>query len=368
MEILEEAQRLERAGHDIVHLEIGEPDFDTPECVRRAAERALAAGDTHYTHSLGLIELREAICDRYRDRYGVSVRPDEVLVTSGTSPALCLLFAAILNPGDEVILTDPHYACYPNFVRFAGGKVVYVHTSAADGFQVDPDAGRAQLTPRTKAILVNTPANPTGASLSSATLSALAQLGPLVVSDEIYHGLTYAGEEVSALQFGGTEGVCVLNGFSKAYAMTGWRLGYAIASRDTVRAMQPLQQSFFISASAFVQRAGIAALREAGPDADRMREEYARRRLHLIRRLGDIGMELGYVPQGAFYVLADVRRYTSDSLSFAFDLLRSAHVAVTPGIDFGPGAEGHIRLSYATSIGRIDEGVRRLGEYLSTHG
>jgi (5-formylfuran-3-yl)methyl phosphate transaminase len=368
MEILEEAQRLEAAGHDIVHLEIGEPDFDSPECVRRAATQALDAGDTHYTHSLGILQLREAICEHYWQRYGVVVEPDEVLVTSGTSPALCLLFAAILRPGDEVILTNPHYACYPNFVRFAHGVPVCVDSRADDGYQIRAESVRAMITPRTRAILINSPANPTGAVLSASTLAGLSSLGPLVVSDEIYHGLTYEGEERSALEFGGTGQVCVLNGFSKAYAMTGWRLGYAISSREIVRAMQPLHQSFFISASAFVQRAGIAALREAGPDAARMREEYGRRREYMIRRLSEIGLNLGYVPGGAFYVLADVRRFTSDSLAFAFDLLRQAHVAVTPGIDFGSNAEGHIRLSYSTSIDRIDEGVRRLGEYLRTRG
>ena len=157
MEILEEAQRLEAAGHDIVHLEIGEPDFSTPECVRRAATQALDAGDTHYTHSLGILQLREAICEHYLQRYGVIVEPDEVLVTSGTSPALCLLFSAILRPGDEVILTDPHYACYPNFVRFARGVPIYVGSRADDGYQIRAESVRELITPRTKAILINSP-------------------------------------------------------------------------------------------------------------------------------------------------------------------------------------------------------------------
>jgi aspartate/methionine/tyrosine aminotransferase len=244
---------------------------------------------------------------------------------------------------------------------------VYVDVDASAGYQLDANAVRARITPRTRAILLNSPANPTGALLTGPTLAALADLGPLVVSDEIYHGLTYEGEERGALEYGSTDRVCVLNGFSKAFAMTGWRLGYVIGSRALIRAMQPLHQNFFISASAFVQRAGIAALRDAGPDAERMRAEYARRRLLMIRCLAAIGLRPRYVPGGAFYVLVDLREYTSDSLTFAFDLLRIAHVATTPGIDFGSNAEGHIRLSYATAPERIETGIHRLGEYLRTH-
>lgn len=365
MEILEEAQRLERHGHDIVHFEVGEPDFDTPTCIKEAARLGLAENETHYTHSLGRRDLREAICDYHARRYGATVSPDEVLATNGTSPALCMLFAAILEPGDEVIIPDPYYAPYPNFIRFAGGVPVPVSCSPDDGYQLRADAVRARITPRTKAILVNSPANPTGAVLSSATLAALCDLGPLVVSDEIYHGLTYVGEERSALEFAGTDRVCVLNGFSKKYAMTGWRLGYAIASTQVIRAMQKLHQNFFISASSFVQRAGIAALREASADAERMRAVYDERRRFMRARIEEAGLRVAVEPAGAFYVLLDARRYSTDSLSLAFDVLREAHVATTPGVDFGRNAEGHLRLSYATSFERIATGVARLGEYFA---
>ena len=365
MEILEEAQRLEAVGNDIVHFEVGEPDFDSPECVKEAARQGIAENETHYTHSLGRRDLREAIREHYRRRYDVRVSPDEVLVTNGTSPALCLLFASLLEAGDEVIMPDPYYAPYPNFVRFAGGVPVPVSCAPDDGYQLCADAVRRQITPRTRAILINSPANPTGAVLSGETLAALCDLGPLVVSDEIYHGLTYVGEERSALEYAGTDRVCVLNGFSKQFAMTGWRLGYAIASTDLIRSMQKLHQNFFISAASFVQRAGISALRDGAADAARMRGVYDERRRFMRSRLEGAGLRVAVEPAGAFYMLLDVREYSSDSLSLAFDVLHEAHVATTPGVDFGRNAEGHLRLSYATSLDRIAEGVARLGRYFA---
>ncbi len=364
MEILEEAERLQRSGVDVVHFEVGEPDFDTPEIVKEAARRALDRNETHYTHSLGLRELREAISAHYQSTYGAPVSPDDVMVTSGTSPALSMLFSALLEPGDEVILSNPYYACYPNFVTFAGGTPVFVDIHPEDGYQLRAEAVRARLTPRTKAILVNSPANPTGVVLDGEVLAELTRLGPLVVSDEVYHGLVYEGRAASVLESTDTRGAAVLNGFSKLYAMTGWRLGYVIARPDLIRAMQKLHQNFAISASAFVQRAGIAALTETAADVARMRRTYAERRRFMLDSLAELGLRVPVVPTGAFYVLVDFREYTSDSLSFAYDVLRRAHVAVTPGIDFGSNAEGYVRLSYATSVERIAEGIARLGEYV----
>ncbi|MBI3976754.1 MAG: pyridoxal phosphate-dependent aminotransferase [Chloroflexi bacterium] len=365
MEVLEEADRLRRQGIDVVRFEIGEPDFDTPTCVREAAEAALRAGETHYTHSLGLRELREAIAEHYGERYGAAFDPDQVLVTSGTSPAMLLLFGALLNPGDEVVVSNPCYACYPNFIRFAGGVPVFVDTFEEEGYRLRPEAIQARLTPRTRAILVNSPANPTGVVMDRAALQAVADLGLPVISDEIYHGLTYEGEEHSILECAGTDRAVVLNGFSKRYAMTGWRLGYVVASPDLVRAMQKLQQNVFISASAFVQRAAIAALRQAGPDVERMRQSYAERRRAMLHRLAGMGLAMPVPPTGAFYLLVNVRAYTGDSLAFAFELLRNAHVACAPGIDFGSNAEGYLRFSYATSLENIERGMDRLEAYLT---
>lgn len=364
MDVLAEAQQLERQGADVIHLEVGEPDFDTPECIKAAAVEALRAGRTHYTQARGLLELREAIAEHYRERYGVRVSPDRILVTAGTSPALMLLFSAILEPGDEVIITDPYYACYPSFIRFAGGRPVTVRVDPAEGYQLDPARVRAAISARTRAILVNSPANPTGAVLSADTLKALAELGPLVVSDEIYHGLTYVGEERTILEF--SDRAVVLNGFSKRYAMTGWRLGFIILPADLVRPMEVMAQNFFISAADFVQHAAIAALREAGPEVERMRRLYDRRRRYLVSALRELGFGVPVEPAGAFYVLADARRWGENSLELARRILRGAHVAVTPGVDFGPAAEGHLRFSYTAPEERIAEAVARLGRLL--HG
>ncbi len=368
VEVFERAEELARQGHDVVHLEFGEPDFETPNVIREAAIRAIREGRTKYTHSLGILPLREAIAEHYLATYGVAVSPDQVLVTAGTSPAMLLLFTALLAAGDEVILSDPHYACYPNFVRYAEGVPAYVPTSEAEAWAVHPDAVRARLTPRTKAIMVNSPANPTGATLAAERLAALADLaeaapaGAWLVSDEIYHGLTYEGREHTALEF--TDRAFVLNGFSKAYAMTGWRLGYLIAPKAYIRTLQKLHQNFFISSQEVSQWAGLAALREAGEEVVRFRRIFDERRRVMIAGLREVGLGVGPEPTGAFYVLADARRYCARSYDFAFEILAGAHVAVTPGIDFGAAAEGYLRVSYASGLERIREGVRRIGGFL----
>ncbi len=362
MEVLERAQELEWKGEHIIHLELGEPDFPTPACVHEAAVKALQEGHTKYTHSLGIRELREAIAGHYATRYGVHVSPEQILVTTGTSPALWLLFSAILESGDEVILTNPHYACYPNIIRFSGGQPTYVTVRERDGFQLDPEAVREKIAGRTKALLINSPANPTGAVLPEHGLKALADLGLLIISDEIYHGLTYGEEEHSILEY--TDHAVVLNGFSKAYAMTGWRLGYAVVPRPLIRPLQKMHQNFFISASDFVQRAAIAALHAAGAEVEKMRQIYDERRQFLVQALRRIGFTISREPQGAFYVLADATAFAADSYRFAFEILEEAKVAVTPGIDFGSGAEGHIRFSYANSLDNIREAVRRIEAYL----
>ncbi|MBI4594332.1 MAG: aminotransferase class I/II-fold pyridoxal phosphate-dependent enzyme, partial [Candidatus Rokubacteria bacterium] len=228
VDMSERARALERAGTDIVHLEFGEPDFEAPPVVQEAVEKALKDGRTKYAPSLGILPLREAIAEHYTRTYGVAVSPEQILVTPGTSPAMLLLFGHLLDPGDEVVLSDPHYACYPSFIRYADGVPVCVGVTEEDGFQYRPEAIRERLGPRTRAIVINSPANPTGAVLSAERMAAIARLaeerGRFIVSDEIYHGLTYEGRDRSILEF--TDRAFVLNGFSKAYAMTGWRLGY----------------------------------------------------------------------------------------------------------------------------------------------
>jgi aspartate/methionine/tyrosine aminotransferase len=364
MDVLERAQALEKSGEHIIHLEVGEPDFDTPASIRAAGDRALAEGKTHYTHSLGLLELRQAICDYYERRYRVRVSPEQVIVTSGTSPAMLLIVGVLTEPGDEVIISDPHYACYPNFIHFVGGKAVRVPVEEADGFQYRPEDIAREITAKTKGIFINSPANPTGNLLSPERMAAIAKLGPVVISDEIYHGLVYEGEEHSILEY--TDNGFVLNGFSKLYAMTGWRLGYVIAPMRFIRPMQKLQQNFFISANAMAQWAGVEALTSAtvADEVARMVRIYDERRRSMIQRLKRMGLGIAVEPTGAFYVLANAKRFSGDSYRLAFDILENAKVGVTPGIDFGFNAEGYLRFSYANSLENIAEGMDRLERYL----
>jgi (5-formylfuran-3-yl)methyl phosphate transaminase len=362
MDVLEKAQEMQRRGEDIIHLEVGEPDFDTPECIREACCRAMRDGKTHYTNSLGLLELREAICEHYFDQYNVTISPDQVLVTSGTSPAMLILFAAILERGDEVIISDPHYACYPNFIRFYEGIPVSVNVYEDEGFQYTSEAIKEKITKRTKGIMINSPSNPTGNLLSAERMAEIASLGVPVISDEIYHGLVYEDKAHSILEF--TDNAFVFNGFSKTYAMTGWRLGYLIAPKYTIRPMQKLLQNLFISANSFVQWGGVTALREAGGEVIRMRSIYNERRMFLIKRLREIGLGIKVAPTGAFYVLGNIKSFSNDSYKMAFDILEKARVGVTPGIDFGKNCEGYLRFSYANSLENIDEGINRIEKYL----
>jgi aspartate/methionine/tyrosine aminotransferase len=367
MDVLERAHEMERRGVHIVHLEVGEPDFDTPKCIKEAACKALDNGHTHYTHSLGMLELREAICKHYFKTYQVSVDPDQIVISSGTSPAMFVMFSTLLEKGDQVIISDPHYACYPNFIKFVQGEPVFVPVFEEDGFQYRPEAIEQKITKKTKGIFINSPSNPTGNLLSQERMAAIADLAsdpgsPYIISDEIYHGLVYEGKEHSILEF--TQKAFVFNGFSKLYAMTGLRLGYMIAPKHFIRPMQKIQQNFFISANAMVQVAGIAALTKAGKDILEMKRIYNKRRLYLIKRLKELGLGITVEPTGAFYVFANAKHISNDSYGLAFDILEKAHVGVTPGIDFGENGEGYLRFSYATSMENIAEGMDRLENYI----
>jgi aspartate/methionine/tyrosine aminotransferase len=363
MDVLDRAHAMEHEGIKIIHLEVGEPDFDTPQCVKDAACKALKEGHTHYTHSLGNLKLREAICRHYSKAYRVSVHPDQIVIASGTSPAMFLIFAALLEKGDQVIISDPHYACYPNFIRFVQGVPVMVPVYEEDGFQYRPEAIEEKITNKTKAIFINSPSNPTGNLLSESRMRAIAAFSPHIISDEIYHGLVYEGKEHSILEF--TDHAFVLNGFSKLYAMTGLRLGYLIAPQPFVRPIQKIQQNFFISANSVVQIAAISALGEAGEDVARMKNIYNERRQYMVKRLREIGFGITVEPTGAFYVFANAKRVSSDSYKLAFDILEKAHVGVTPGIDFGDNGEGYLRFSYANSMENIVEGLNRIEHYLN---
>jgi (5-formylfuran-3-yl)methyl phosphate transaminase len=368
VEVAERAQALEQRGVDVVHLGYGEPDFAPPPVVQEALERAVRDGHMRYTHSLGILPLREAIADHYQSTYGVKVSPEQILVTPGTSPAMLLVFGALLDPGDEVVLSDPYYACYPNFVRYADGVPVYVDTTEEDGFQYRPEAIGRRLSDRTRAIVVNSPANPTGTVLASERMAAIAELAEarsaFVVSDEIYHGLSDGGRDRCILEY--TDRAFVLNGFSKAFAMTGFRLGYVIAPLSHVRALQRLYGNFFISTNEFVQWAGVAALRQAADAPARFARIFAQRRRVMLDGLRAIGLGVGREPAGAFYILANARHLAADSQRFAYEILERSHVAVTPGVAFGRNAEGYLRFSYSASVERIREGVRRLDAFLAS--
>lgn len=370
MEILEAAQRMECDGAKVIHLEVGEPDFDTPDCIKRASCNALDNGHTHYTHSLGIPELRNAISEDYDKRYGVSVDPGRIIITQGTSPAMFLLFSALIEEGDEVIVSDPCYACYENFIGFAGGVSRRVPVTEADQWQYRVGSVREALNDRSRAVILNSPANPTGTLLTPERMQAVAELadekGLHIVSDEIYHGLVYEGKEHSVLEY--SDLAFVFNGFSKLYAMTGWRLGYLVAPEAYVRPLQIACQNFFISANSMAQWAGVAALREAGPDVARMKAVYDERRRYILSRLEGMGLAIPNPPCGAFYVLVDFRQYAErfggSSLKLAYDILEKTAIGVTPGSDFGPGAEGYIRFSYANSLENIAEAMDRLERYL----
>jgi len=366
MEVMERAKVLESAGRDIIYLCLGEPDFPTPKAVVEATRNALEGGATSYTHSLGLAELRAEIVSFYQQRYGVRIAQEQVLVSSGTSPLMLLLFSLLLEEGDELILPDPGYACYPNFVQFAGGVPVKLRTLAQNGFQPLPEEVEAVLTSRSRGLLINSPSNPAGSILSGAELEALARLPIPLISDEIYHGLTYEGEEHSILEY--TDRAFVLGGFSKAYAMTGWRLGYLISPRELVRPLQAMHQNFLICANHFVQLGGIAALRQCSADVERMRQIYDLRRRQLVRQLRDLGFGIPFMPKGAFYVLADASHIDGDSMHLALDILDKTGVALTPGIDFGEGAEGFLRFSYASPLEQIDKALQRIAGYLKKRG
>jgi len=362
MDLVARAKELEAGGRDIVRLEIGDPDFPTPDAVRIAAEAALEDGETGYTQSAGLPLLREAVSAHQRRMYGVDVDPEDIVVTQGTSPAMLLVFGALLDPGDEVIIPDPGYPAYPAYASFLGAVPVPVRLRACDGFRMRADDVEALITSRTRAIVVNSPANPTGAVLETGDLAALGALaqktGVWLVSDEIYHGLAFGEPAGSVLEH--TKRAFVLNGFSKAFAMTGWRLGYVIAPRAFVRAIERLQQNFFLCANHFVQVAGAAALTLAHGDVARMRDVYDERRRFLVPALRGLGLGIACEPRGAFYVFADATAWDGDSLRLSGRLLEEAGVAVAPGIDFGSGGEGFLRFSYATGLDRLREGVDRL--------
>ncbi len=366
MDILEAALEMERSGENIIHLEVGEPDFAPPRAVTEAVCRAAREGHTHYTHSLGDRNLREAVSEWYRKTYGVSVAPERVVITPGTSGAFLNAVATLLDLGQKVLLTDPGYPCYPNFARLLYADVHLLPIYAADGFVPRRDGVLKAIEEGVKAILIASPANPTGALIPAELLRWLASLPVPLISDEIYHGLIYTDEPPhTALEF--SQDAIVINGLSKRLAMTGLRIGWAIVPPDLVRPFQKLNQNLFICADSISQQAAIAALTDpsCGAEQQAMTRTYARRRKSLIDGLRRIGFTLDYEPRGAFYVFADIGAYSQDGFDFAYRMLREARVAATPGVDFGKNETNHfLRFAYTIDEAKIEEGISRIAKWL----
>ena len=366
MAILARARAMEAAGRSVIHMEIGEPDFPTADGIVQAGIAALAAGHTHYTPALGLPALRAAIADHYPAR----ARPDpaRVVVTPGASGALQLIFAALLNPGDQVLMSDPGYPCNRHFVRLFEGEPVSIPVDASTAYQLNADLIRRHWTSRTVAVLLASPSNPTGTLIPDAAMTEIvrtvAELGGVLIVDEIYHGLIYGEEAVTALTH--SPDVFVINSFSKYYGMTGWRLGWLVAPVDYIAAIDKLAQNIFLASNTVAQYAALVAFT---PDVEqelaRRRDIFRERRDFLLPALRDLGFVIPTEPQGAFYLYADCSRFTDNSQTLALDLLERTGVAITPGLDFGSHrAAQHMRFSYATTIENLREGVSRLRDHL----
>jgi len=372
-EVLAKAKALEAQGRRIVHMEIGEPDFDTPAHIRQAAAAALEAGYTHYVPAPGIPELRGAIAAYTAKSRGISVDPTEVVVTPGGKPIMFFTIMALVNPGDEVIYHEPCYVSYAPSIELAGGTAVKVVTRHEDKFRLNAEDLKAAITPKTKAILIAFPTNPTGAIMEKSDLEAIADVvrgtDILVITDEIYSELTFNGKHhVSFASLPGMlERSIVLNGFSKAFSMTGWRLGYATGPAEIIAAMRKVHQLMMLCAPTPAQWAGIAALEQGFADdfADTryMINEYESRRRYIIDAFNSFGLDCNE-PEGAFYVFPSIRSTGMMSEPFCDGLLASKKVVTVPGGAFGAAGEGHIRCCYATSMEHIEEAMRRIGEYL----
>jgi aspartate/methionine/tyrosine aminotransferase len=369
MELLARAKELEAQGRAIIHMEIGEPDFVTPQPVVEAGVAALHSGQVHYTPASGLPALREAIADWYSKDAGIAVSPERIIVTPGASGALLLAMAALLNPGDTVLMADPGYPCNRYLTRLLEGRSVCIPITDESDYQFTSKHVESHWGQTTKVVLVASPANPTGVLLPQNTLAALVDSvesrGGTLIVDEIYHGLVYEGDTITALAF--SDQVFVTNSFSKYFGMTGWRLGWLVVPENFIRVADKLAQNLFLAASTPAQYAALAAFKpETIQILEARRIEFQRRRDFLLSGLRALGFHIPVTPQGAFYIYADCSRFSINSIIFSRDLLEKIGVAVTPGVDFGCNApKQHIRFAYTTSMEQLQEGLERLQAYLN---
>lgn len=369
MRLLARAKEMEAAGRDVVHMEIGEPDFPTPGPITAAGQRALAAGKTRYTQARGLAQLRAAIAGHYQRRYSVAVDSDRILVTPGASGGLQLLLAALLDVGDGVLMPDPGYPCNRHLVQLLGGVPRLAPVGPDTGYQLTADNLDTYWSTDVRVVMVASPSNPTGTLLGGEELGRLYRAvrarGASLVVDEIYQGLVYGEPDGTALA-AGADGLFVVNSFSKYFGMTGWRLGWVVAPGDCVEVLERLAQNLYLAAPTPSQYAGLAAFEsETLKLLESRRLELARRRDFLLSELMDVGFLFPVVPQGAFYLYARCDGLTDDSNDFAARLLEQQAVAVTPGQDFGVNEpERHLRFAYTTELGSLHEGVRRISRFL----
>lgn len=356
-----------------ISLGVGEPDFKTPWSVRDAGIRSLELGRTKYTANSGLKELRGEICNYLQRRFDLHYKEEDILVTVGGSEAIDLTIRAVVQPGDEVIIPEPCFVCYEPITQLTGGVPVHIATRAEDQFRLTADQLRAAITPRTKLLIFPYPNNPTGAVMSAAEMEEVAavlrETNVLVLSDEIYSELTYGlDRHVSIASLPGmAERTIVVNGFSKSYAMTGWRLGYAAGPAPLVKVMTKIHQSCIMSAPTTSQYAAITALRQCDDQIEMMRDEYNRRRRYVVKALNEMGLTC-FEPRGAFYVFPSIQISGLTSSEFCEQLLREKEVAIIPGSAFGASGEGYARISYAYSVDHLQTAMKRIREFLTEHG
>ncbi|MEE8057237.1 MAG: pyridoxal phosphate-dependent aminotransferase [Pseudomonadales bacterium] len=365
VKVLDRAKQLEAEGRDIVHLEVGEPDFVTAELIIKAGQASLGRGETYYSQAAGIPLLRQALSAFYQQEYGVDIDPRRIMITPGASGALLLIAALLVNPGDGILMTDPGYPCNRHFLRLVEGRGQLVPVGPEDRFQLNAVKAEQHWQANTIGAMVASPANPSGEILTRQELSDLFDLcqrknGHLVV-DEIYHGLSYDEAAPSILDI--TDQAFVINSFSKYFGMTGWRLGWLVAPEHAIADLEKLAQNLFISMSTMSQYAALAAFEpEARVVLDTRRDEFSRRRNYLVPELRRLGFEIPHVPAGALYIYAGIKQFSNDSSEFCLRLLEEHGVAITPGADFGSHlAAEHVRFAYTTSMDRLEEAIRRLG-------
>jgi aspartate/methionine/tyrosine aminotransferase len=368
MDLLAQARRMETEGRSVIHMEIGEPDFDTPEPVIAAGQKILASGDIHYTPAKGLPALRQAISDHYSDHYCVDIDPERIVVTPGSSGALQLIMSVLINPGESVLMTDPGYPCNRHFVELVDGEPVALDVGAQSGYQLTAQRVEQAWCEDTKAVLVASPSNPTGTLIPDEEMQRLhatvERLGGFLIVDEIYQGLVYDKMGGSALRF--ADNLFVINSFSKFFGMTGWRLGWLVAPEQFIDPIDRLAQNIFLSAPTLSQHAALAAFSPpVMATLEQRRQAFRQRRDFLLPALRDLGFSIPVTPQGAFYLYAGCGELCDDSQVFAQRLLNEAGVAITPGLDFGFNQpESHLRFAYTTDLERLQEGVKRIRKFL----